>query len=211
PCLGLAGGGARLFMLAAMGRPKQVARILLVEDDESFSVLVRAYLRAMAADDKPPLATLPYYSSVPKLDAVGTLAAAREQLAARHYDLLLLDLHLPDSSGIDTLRAIRGEGERLIIVMTADEDPELPKKALERHQPFHDLELCRIVGGRQLWVSTSGEPVIDDQGRVRGYRGIGRDITSRKREEQLRALEQAVTRALAGAENPAEALRAVIR
>src|SRR5438105_8514883 len=317
PCLGLAGGGARLFMLAAMGRPKHVARILLVEDDESFSVLVRAYLRAMAADDKPPLATLPYYSSVPKLDAVGTLAAAREQLAARHYDLLLLDLHLPDSSGIDTLRAIRGEGERLIIVMTADEDPELPKKALEhgaydfvakasmdqgelrrvvrlailqaaamsslaasearfrglthliadvyweqdeeyrfvsfndrsvhqgqgvdlttligkrrwelgyvnmtptdweRHiaalqarQPFHDLELCRIVGGRQLWVSTSGEPVIDDQGRFRGYRGIGRDITSRKREEQLRALEQAVTRALAGAENPAEALRAVIR
>src|SRR5438067_1448585 len=317
PCLGLAGGGARLFMLAAMGRPKQLARILLVEDDESFSVLVRAYLRAMAADDKPPLATLPHYSSVPKLDAVGTLAAARAQLAARHYDLVLLDLHLPDSSGIDTLRAIRGEGERLIIVMTADEDPELPKKALEhgaydfvakasmdqgelrrvvrlailqaaamsslaasearfrglthliadvyweqdeeyrfvsfndrsvhqgqgvdlttligkrrwelgyvnmtpadweRHiaalqarQPFHDLELCRIVGGRQLWVSTSGEPVIDDQGRFRGYRGVGRDITSRKREEQLRALEQAVTRALAGAENPAEALRAVIR
>ena len=304
-------------MLAAMGRPKQVARILLVEDDESFSVLVRAYLRAMAADDKPPLATLPHYSSVPKLDAVGTLAAARAQLAARHYDLVLLDLHLPDSSGIDTLRAIRGEGERLIIVMTADEDPELPKKALEhgaydfvakasmdqgelrrvvrlailqaaamsslaasearfrglthliadvyweqdeeyrfvsfndrsvhqgqgvdlttligkrrwelgyvnmtpadweRHiaalrarQPFHDLELCRIVGGRQLWVSTSGEPVVDDQGRFRGYRGVGRDITSRKREEQLRALEQAVTRALAGAENPAEALRAVIR
>src|SRR5437763_7499359 len=143
PCLGLAGGGARLFMLAAMGRPKQVARILLVEDDESFSVLVRAYLRAMAADDKPPLATLPHYSSVPKLDAVGTLAAAREQLAARHYDLVLLDLHLPDSSGIDTLRAIRGEGERLIIVMTADEDPErseerrVGKESRSRWEPYH--------------------------------------------------------------------------
>src|SRR5919201_466738 len=82
---------------------------------------------------------------------------------------------------------------------------------LEARQPFHDLELCRIVGGRQLWISTSGEPVIDDQGRFRGYRGIGRDITSRKREEQLRALEQAVTRALAAAEDPSKALRSVIR
>src|ERR671937_75665 len=85
------------------------------------------------------------------------------------------------------------------------------RAALETRQPFHDLELCRIVGGRQLWISTSGEPVIDDQGRFRGYRGIGRDIPSRKREEQLRALEQAVTRALAAAEDPSKALRSVIR
>jgi diguanylate cyclase (GGDEF)-like protein/PAS domain S-box-containing protein len=82
---------------------------------------------------------------------------------------------------------------------------------LEARQPFHDLELCRIVGGRQLWVSTSGEPLADDQGRFCGYRGIGRDITSRKREEQLRALEQAVARALATAEQPAQALRSVIQ
>ena len=87
--MGLAGRGVSVFMLAAMGRPKQVARILLVEDDESFSMLVRAYLRAMAADDKPPLATLPHYSGLPKLDWVDTLAAARERLAA---------LRLPDAS-----------------------------------------------------------------------------------------------------------------
>src|SRR5256885_354969 len=90
---------------------------------EFFSMLVRAYLRAMAADDNPPLATLSRYHGVPKLDWVGSLAAAREQLAARHYDLVLLDLHLPDSRGLETLRAVRASGERIIIVMTADDDP----------------------------------------------------------------------------------------
>ena len=113
-----------------MGGPKRIARILLVEDDESFSMLVRAYLRAMEVDDKPPLATL-HHSGVPELDWVDSVAAARERLAARHYDLILLDLNLPDSGGLDTLRAIREQGERIIIVMTADEDPELPKRALE--------------------------------------------------------------------------------
>ena len=302
---------------ARMGREQHLARILLVEDDEAFSQLVRAYLRAMAADDNPPLSTLTRYAGMPKLDWVSSLAAARERLAARHYDLVLLDLHLPDSAGLDTLRALRSGGERIIIVMTADEDPELPAKALEHgaydfvakgkmdqgglrrivrlatlqaaamsslresearfrgltqliadvyweqdaelrftgfghknalqdrglggdsvlgkrlwdidyvnmcaadwarqvatmeaHRAFNDLELCRIVGGRQVWMSMSGTPVFDDAGRFRGYRGIGQEITTRKRAEQLRVLEQAVTGALAVAENPSSALRSVIR
>jgi diguanylate cyclase (GGDEF)-like protein/PAS domain S-box-containing protein len=300
-----------------MGRDTHVARILLVEDDESFSMLVRAYLRAMAADAQPPLATLTRYAGVPKLDWVSTLAAARERLAARHYDLVLLDLHLPDSRGLETLRALRSSGERIIIVMTADDDPELPAKALDHgaydfvakgsmdrgglrnivrlatlqaaamsslrqsearfrgltqliadvyweqdaalrftafgrknalhdrgfggdsllgmrlwdidyvnmcaadwtrqkeamqaQRPFNDLELCRIVEGRQLWMSMSGTPVFDEAGQFRGYRGIGQDITARKRAEQLRVLEQAVTGALAVAESPSSALGSVIR
>ena len=274
-----------------MGRPNQVARILLVEDDESFSMLVRAYLRAMELDDQPPFAAL-HHPGVPELDCVETVAAARERLAALHYDLVLLDLHLPDSSGLDTLRAIRAQGERITIVMTADDDPELPKKALEhgaydfvakasmyqgelrrvvrlailqaaamsslaesearfrgltalssdwyweqdeefrlsfmsrlltgldpsaylgrrrweqpalnlseadwqshrqlleRHEPFRDFEMQRPApGGGTRWLSISGEPVFDATGRFKGYRGVGRDITERKRAEEQRAAQ----------------------
>jgi diguanylate cyclase (GGDEF)-like protein/PAS domain S-box-containing protein len=300
-----------------MGRHTHVARILLVEDDESFSMLVRAYLRAMAIDNHPPIATVSRYAGVPKLDWVASLAAARERLSARHYDLVLLDLNLPDSRGLETLRAVRASGERIVIVMTGDDDPELPAKALdhgaydfvakgsmnqgglrrvvrlatlqaaamsslresedrfrgltqliadvyweqdtalrftafgrknalhdhgfdgesllgrrlwdidyvnmcaadwarqiaamEAQRPFNDLELCRIVDGRQVWMSTSGTPIFDEAGQFRGYRGIGQDITARKRAEQLRVLEQAVTGALAVAQDPSSALRSVIR
>ena len=34
-----------------------------------------------------------------------------------------------------------------------------------------------------IWLSASGVPVYDDNGRFRGYHGIGRNITERKRAE----------------------------
>jgi PAS domain S-box-containing protein len=45
--------------------------------------------------------------------------------------------------------------------------------------------------GRTVWLSLSGLPVIDEQGRLRCYRGAGRDITRRKESESaLRAAEE---------------------
>jgi diguanylate cyclase (GGDEF)-like protein/PAS domain S-box-containing protein len=82
----------------------------------------------------------------------------------------------------------------------------------EAHLPFHDLELCRLADdGRPSWVLVSGEPVFDAAGSFRGYRGVGKDITARKRAEQLRELEHSVTRALAAANSVSEVLRAAIR
>jgi PAS domain S-box-containing protein len=50
--------------------------------------------------------------------------------------------------------------------------------------PFRDFELARPKpdGGRR-YVSVSGFPVFDEDGRFLGYRGVGRDITERKRAE----------------------------
>ena len=60
---------------------------------------------------------------------------------------------------------------------------------LERHESFRDLEMQRKRSdGSVLWVSIDGEPVFDARGRFRGYRGLGRDITERKRAEE--ALKQ---------------------
>jgi signal transduction histidine kinase len=63
-------------------------------------------------------------------------------------------------------------------------------KALHHaHQPFHDFEFGRPVGSRgPIWLSVSGEPVFDAEGRFKGYRGVGRDITRRKQNQaELRA------------------------
>jgi diguanylate cyclase (GGDEF)-like protein/PAS domain S-box-containing protein len=86
------------------------------------------------------------------------------------------------------------------------------RAVVEAHLPFHDLELCRLAeDGRPSWVLVSGDPILDASGRFKGYRGIGKDITQRKREEELRALEHAVNRDLADADDVHECLKAVIR
>ncbi len=82
---------------------------------------------------------------------------------------------------------------------------------LEAHEPFQNLELCRLAEGRKLWINTSAEPIFDAAGAFKGYRGVGQDITERKREEELLRLEHAVTRSLAQADAAASGVEAVIR
>jgi diguanylate cyclase (GGDEF)-like protein/PAS domain S-box-containing protein len=86
------------------------------------------------------------------------------------------------------------------------------RAVLDARKPFQDLELCRLDdAGGKVWISVSGEPVFDESGVFTGYRGIGKDITARKRDESLLKLEHAVARHLADAESSAEGLKAVMR
>ena len=57
-------------------------------------------------------------------------------------------------------------------------------------QPFRDLcHTARDAVGEWRFISFSGEPVFDRDGRFAGYRGIARDITqSRQAEEKIRRL-----------------------
>ncbi len=83
---------------------------------------------------------------------------------------------------------------------------------LDARKPFRDLELCRLdESGSRVWISVSGEPVFDPAGTFIGYRGVGKDITARKRADQLQALEHAVNRSLADADNATAAVQAAIR
>ncbi len=70
-------------------------------------------------------------------------------------------------------------------------DWEAHRALLEAHRPFRDLELQRQdQDGNSVYASISGEPMFDASGRFSGYRGIGVDITRRKRiEEALRDSE----------------------
>ncbi|MHC4252684.1 MAG: PAS domain S-box protein, partial [Planctomycetota bacterium] len=53
-----------------------------------------------------------------------------------------------------------------------------------RAEPFSGLENTNVRrDGRQVVIETGGVPFFDDEGHLRGYRGIDRDITERKRAE----------------------------
>jgi len=86
------------------------------------------------------------------------------------------------------------------------------RAVLDARKPFQDLELCRLDdSGRKLWVSVSGTPVFDAAGVFTGYRGIGKNITERKRAEHLQALEHAVSRSLADADTTSAAVQGAVR
>ncbi|HZT61992.1 MAG TPA: ATP-binding protein [Burkholderiales bacterium] len=59
------------------------------------------------------------------------------------------------------------------------------KGQLERHEPFFDFEMERVgPDGISVWLSVTGEPVFEDR-KFRGYRGVGTDITERKRAQAV--------------------------
>jgi CheY-like chemotaxis protein len=125
------------------------AAILLVEDEELNRVLVRAIL-ARAADPRLQVARL--------LEA-DTLHAAREVLAEHRVDILLLDVRLPDGSGLELARELKtGNPESCpaIIAITASVLPEQREAALAAGcdsilgKPFSFSELLDLIGG-YLW------------------------------------------------------------
>jgi len=65
--------------------------ILPVDDDPQDRLLVKTILAK---------STLPGQF---KVDETGTLSEATQYLSSGDYDVVLLDLNLPDSSGIDTI------------------------------------------------------------------------------------------------------------
>ncbi len=65
---------------------------------------------------------------------------------------------------------------------------------LDSHKPFRDFVYRGLGGnGSPMYVKASGKPVFDANGRFRGYRGTGTDVTAlmraREEHERLRQLE----------------------
>lgn len=89
-------------------------RILLVEDEPANRALVRAIVNRLRQTDLPGTA----------LTEAGSLAEARTLLEAGQFDIILLDVRLPDGSGIELARELRQaraeapseDGPRVVIV-----------------------------------------------------------------------------------------------
>ena len=69
---------------------------------------------------------------------------------------------------------------------------EAHRALLDAHRRFRDFEFSRAgADGSEIHYSISGDPVFDASGAFRGYRGVGTNITRRKRnEEELRRLNE---------------------
>ncbi|VVD86418.1 hypothetical protein PCE31106_01383 [Pandoraea cepalis] len=79
-------------------------RVLLIEDEPWLGEAVRDQIEK---DGHPT-------------DFVTTLAEARRHIAVANYDLVLLDLLLPDGRGLDFLRQLRTSGSTVpVIILTA--------------------------------------------------------------------------------------------
>ncbi len=79
-------------------------RILLVEDDRVIAGAVREQAESEGHS----------VDHAPRLDEAG------DAMAAAHFDLILLDLMLPDGRGLPFLRGLRAKGDRTpVIIMTA--------------------------------------------------------------------------------------------
>ncbi len=115
------------MMILARGSAKLVnnrteapaIRILAVEDDPTWAALLRELLvKEQGATD---------------IEIAGTLRDASESLTRRGADCVLLDLSLPDASGLDGLEALAGAFPAVPIVVLTGNDEESTALAAVAH------------------------------------------------------------------------------
>ena len=95
-------------------------RILLIEDSPDDALLMQDELDSAS---KTPL----------KLDWVDTLSTGLGRLERKAFDVILLDLSLPDSSGVDTLHRVRERVPRVpIVVLTGLDDDALARELVKQ-------------------------------------------------------------------------------
>ena len=93
-------------------------RVLLVEDNPQQARLVQAFLSKFQT---------PAYALV----HADRLSAGLERLEESGVDIILLDLTLPDSDGLDTFHTVRAHAEDIpIVILSGIDDEELAVRAV---------------------------------------------------------------------------------
>jgi DNA-binding response OmpR family regulator len=116
--------------------PGMATRILYVDDEEDLRALIQSQL------------TLEGYA----VDVAGNGASAIASLARSPYDVVLLDLHMPDMDGADVIEELNRRGQRANwIVLTGDTSETARTRCLALgvdtflHKPFHFRELVSSI------------------------------------------------------------------
>lgn len=127
-------------------------RLLLVEDtaDLAEAIAIRLGRRGIACD------------------TAASVAAAREFLAVQAYDVLVLDINLPDGTGTELLRGLRSGGDRTpVLMLTAQFSVDDRVSALNLGaddylvKPFDQRELeARIQALYRRDQSHKGEDIV---------------------------------------------------
>src|SRR6185436_18091140 len=103
---------------------------------------------------------------------------------------------IEDNIGVPAAQFIGRSRWETPAVGVTPEEMAAHKALLEAHKPFEEFEYGRLdPEGRLHYISVNGEPVFDESGTFRGYRGTGRDITARRlAAEQLKAAHDELAR-----------------
>lgn len=115
----------------------KVVKVLLVEDSDADALLLRHALKdpALRADFELCRAT--------------SLSEASVELEKAHYDVVLLDLSLPDSRGVETVRALRRSNQDVpIIVLSGLDDDSAAFEAIKAEA--QDYLVKGQANGRQI-------------------------------------------------------------
>jgi two-component system OmpR family response regulator len=128
------------------------------------------------------------------VDAVGDGASADSALSAQVFDLLILDLGLPQLSGLEVLRRLRARNSHLpVLILTAADSIEQRVKGLDlgaddyMAKPFalSELEarvraLTRRGAGGGATLIKHGRLLFDQTGRVATVDGLPLDLSARE-------------------------------
>src|SRR5260370_2092512 len=129
------------------------ARLLIVDDDPDLCDVVQRYLEAEGV-----------VISVVHTGAEGTQAGI-----GGNYDLIVLDVMLPDIKGFDVLRELRARARTPVLMLTAKGDEFDRVLGLQMGadyylaNPFSPRELIARIGAillRSAWLSDQGSPPL---------------------------------------------------
>jgi two-component system KDP operon response regulator KdpE len=128
-------------------------RVLVVDDEPQIRRALRLVLRANGYD----------------VAEVGTGEGALDELATQPFDLMILDLMLPDLDGVEVCRRLREWSHLPVVVLSAHGEEEVKVRALDEGaddyvtKPFGALELLARMRSAMRRASTSlapTEPVV---------------------------------------------------
>lgn len=111
-------------------------KILLIEDNPGDAYLIEEYLEEFA--------NFSY-----ELKNVGTLDEALSVLKKQPFDVILLDLELPDSEGVNTFISVHNKNQRVpIIILTGLNDEKI--RSYDLKKGAHDFLVKGQTEGRLL-------------------------------------------------------------
>ena len=170
----------------------QKISVLLIEDDPDYALLMNLYVNEACGD------ALKYV-----LESASSLAEGLDLLARKEFDIVLLDLMLPDSHDLNTLAQLRRRAPSIPVVVLTNLDPEATglKAIGEGAQDFlikskvdaqqlrraigYALERSRLFGQMEAMVrgSPDGVVIIDHSGMVRYANPAALAVFNRKADQ----------------------------
>lgn len=136
-----------------------MVKVLLVEDDDTIARIIKYYLNQEA-----------FYDVLWVKTAGEAMGASRD-----HFDVILLDILLPDVSGIDLCEKLRGWHSCPIIFISCLDDSNTIVNALEKGgddfitKPFDNKVLAARIQANLRRAASSGTEPVHNQLSCKGF------------------------------------------